>query len=74
MEISLERFGRRLPVRSRKGTPYQRQLSMKIRSATYVSVRDLGSTPGSVVYPAYCARTTLPATALRGSRLLPVRR
>ena len=47
MEISLARFGSRLPVRRKNGTPAQRQLSMKTCSATKVSVRECGSTPSS---------------------------
>ena len=47
-EISLARFGRRLPVRRKNGTPAQRQLSMKICSATKVSVRELGADAGLV--------------------------
>ena len=51
MEISLARFGSRLPVRRKNGTPAQRQLSTKTCSATKVSVRDRGSTPSSCRYP-----------------------
>src|SRR5882672_1163934 len=50
-EISLARFGNRLPVRMKNGTPAQRQLSIQICSATNVSVRELGLTPGSSRYP-----------------------
>jgi hypothetical protein len=37
--------GRRLPVRTKNGTPAQRQLSMSSRSAAYVSVWESGATP-----------------------------
>ena len=63
MEISLARLGRRLPVRRKNGTPAQRQLSTKTCSATKVSVRDLGSTPGLSV--AGSRRTRAPPTTLR---------
>ena len=47
IEISLARFGSRLPVRRKNGMPAQRQSSMNSFSATKVSVCDFGSTPGS---------------------------
>ena len=37
----------RLPVRRKNGTPAQRQLSIKKRSATKLSVADVAATPGS---------------------------
>ena len=40
MTISVRFSGRRLPVRMKKGTPAQRQLSMSARMATKVSVSD----------------------------------
>ena len=45
--ISVSLRASRLPVRSRIGTPAQRQLSTSRRSAAYVSVRESGGTPGS---------------------------
>ena len=38
---------RRLPERSRNGTPAHRQLSTSARTATMVSVCEPGATPGS---------------------------
>src|SRR5689334_4135299 len=65
--ISEYRLASRLPERSRKGTPFQRQLSMYTRIAAYVGVTDSGDTSGSSRYAgntvpfasptAYCART-----------------
>ncbi|MNN35461.1 hypothetical protein D3C81_1493110 [compost metagenome] len=40
MTISVRFSGRRLPVRMKKGTPAQRQLSMSARMATKVSVSE----------------------------------
>ena len=37
--------GSRFPVRMKKGTPDQRQLSMSSRSAAYVSVVESAATP-----------------------------
>src|ERR1700728_4127807 len=48
----------RLPVRRKKGTPAQRQLSIEHFNAVKVSVSDSGSTPSSDRYPVYCPRTT----------------
>src|ERR1700693_3655086 len=48
----------RLPVRRKKGTPAQRQLSIEHFKAMKVSVSDSGSTPSSDRYPVYCPRTT----------------
>ena len=47
-----------LPVRKKKGTPAQRQLSMSQRSATNVSVSDSGATPGIVAIALVLARAT----------------
>src|ERR1700722_20210669 len=47
-----------LPVRRKKGTPAQRQLSISQRRATNVSVSESGATPGMSRYPAYWPLTT----------------
>ena len=57
----VSRVGSRLPVRSRKGTPDQRHDSRCRRSAAYVSVVDVGETPGSSRYPTTFSPSTIPA-------------
>ncbi len=45
--ISVAVTGRHFPARIAIGTPDQRQVSRASRTATYVSVRDWGSTPAT---------------------------
>ena len=48
---SVKRLGRRLPWRSRNGTPLQRQVLSITRKATKVSVVEPAATPSSWRYP-----------------------
>ncbi len=59
IKTSVARRRSALPVRTKIGTPSQRQFSMDTRAAAYVSRLDSGATPGSSRYPSYCPRTAV---------------